>query len=378
MHQSQIQRLQSDPIEEAIEIDDFAPLSAQIVSLIQTKMVFTDIFIHENSPMMVKRASGIYALSAGCVTKESITQFFDELFNQVEPNWKEILHRRAFDRAVNLEKARIRANCFYFDGRKRMGCVIRRFPTVPLALSEIGLSPHAEAFAKLRNGLVLVIGDTCQGKSTTLASLLDEINKNRQGHILTIEDPIETIVPERKCLITQREVGEYGDVDSFYVGAQDAFRQKPDVVMIGEIRNAETANEVLTLAESGPLVFASMHAKSPEIGLWKLSRLLGGGAQSQALAQVLKGVIYQTLLPSKVSESYHLATETLTINTSFVKAIEEMNLLHIRKLLSESDGCNTLNSDLKKLALKGNISYEDAARVTTDKEGWFRMLKQAA
>ena len=142
-----------------------------------------------------------------------------------------------------LFRSRIRANCFTFQGKKRLGCVIRRFPKEPLALGKLGLRAHEQSFARLTSGLVLIIGDTCQGKSTTIAAMLDEINKHRSGHIITIEDPVETLIPQRQCVITQREVGADGDVESFYLGALDALRERPDVIVIGEIRDAQTAQE---------------------------------------------------------------------------------------------------------------------------------------
>ena len=149
------------------------------------------------------------------ITREELEEFFEV----VEPNWAERIQDRAFDRSIDLHTARIRANCFSFQGKRRLGCVIRRFPKEPMALSGLGLAQHEQNFAKLTSGLVLIIGDTCQGKSTTIASMLDEINKHRSGHIITIEDPVETLIPQRQCVITQREVGFDGDVESFYQGA---------------------------------------------------------------------------------------------------------------------------------------------------------------
>src|SRR5438067_824803 len=128
---------------------------------------------------------------------------------------------------------------------------------------------------------------------------LDAINRQRSGHIITIEDPVETLIPQRKCIITQREVGEDADVGSYYLGALDALRERPDVIVIGEIRDAQTAQEALALAESGPLVLATLHARSTELGLQKMLRLLGNSeAQGQALAHALRGVLCQALLPS--------------------------------------------------------------------------------
>ena len=226
----------------------FGTLVEQILHLLNSKLVFSDILIHQNSPLLLRQPKGMVAVSDSPITREELEEFFEV----VEPNWRERIQDRAFDRAIDLHTARIRANCFSFQGKKRLGCVVRRFPREPLPLANLGLRPDESKFAHLTSGLLLIIGDTCQGKSTTIASMLDEINKNRSGHIITIEDPVETLIPQRKCVITQREVGYDGDVESFDLGAKDALRERPDVIVIGEIRDAETAHEALALAESGP------------------------------------------------------------------------------------------------------------------------------
>ena len=215
----------------------FGTLVEQILHLLNSRLVFSDVIIHQNSPLMLRQPKGLVAVTDSPITKEELEEFFDV----IEPNWAERIALRAFDRSIDLHTARIRANCFHFQGRKRLGCVIRRFPKAPLALSELGLWDDELQFARLTSGLVLIIGDTCQGKSTTIASILDEINRQRSGHIITIEDPVETLIPQRHCIITQREVGLDGDVESYYLGALDALRERPDVIAIGEIRDAQVA-----------------------------------------------------------------------------------------------------------------------------------------
>ncbi|NEX63434.1 type IV pilus twitching motility protein PilT [Noviherbaspirillum galbum] len=362
------QSIELVPDNELIGYDDTQGLAHRIVQLVALNIPFSDIFIYEDKPLMIKRPLGIFAVSDAEVTREEIESLFDIL----EPNWRTIITERAFDRSRNLNAARIRANCFTFNNRKHRGAVIRRFPSRPLPLAELGLTIHAQQFATLDRGLVLVIGDTGQGKSTTLASLLDRINSERSGHILTIEDPIETEIASRKCLVTQREVGLTSDCASFYVGAMDALREKADVVMIGEIRDEDTAREALALAESGPLVFASLHAKSPEQGLAKMSRLLGGSVmQSESLAQALRGVIYQALVPDMGGKFYHLANETITTNASVAQAISRQEFGKIRTLLDSAQvqgGCNTMNSVLIKLMMERKISPQHALAVSTDKE----------
>src|SRR6185369_6690961 len=145
----------------------FGTLVEQILHLLNSKLVFSDILIHQNSPLLLRQPKGLVAVTDSPITREELEEFFEV----VEPNWRERIQDRAFDRAIDLHTARIRANCFSFQGKKRLGCVIRRFPKEPLALSSLGLRPAEEKFAQLSSGLVLIIGDTCQGKSTTIASM---------------------------------------------------------------------------------------------------------------------------------------------------------------------------------------------------------------
>ncbi|OGB23730.1 MAG: twitching motility protein [Burkholderiales bacterium RIFCSPLOWO2_02_FULL_57_36] len=355
-------------------------LIEQIFHLLNSKTVFSDIIIHQNSPIMLRQPKRLVAVSDTPVTLEEMEEFFEV----IEPNWKERIQDRAFDRSKDLHSARIRLNCFTFQGKKRLGCVIRRFPTAPVPLNQVGLRKNSQEFAKLYSGLVLIIGDTCQGKSTTIASLLDEINKNRSGHIITIEDPVETLIPQRKSIITQREVGTEGDVQSYYLGALDALRERPDVVLIGEIRDSETAQEALALSESGPLVFATLHARSTELGLQKMLRLLGNSdMQAQALATALRGVICQALLPSMRGDSYHLTTECLTVNAEAAKLIEARNISGIRPLLEKLErtgdaGCHTMNSDLASLIKAKKITLDDARKATTDRAGFMELFNSKA
>jgi twitching motility protein PilT len=352
-------------------------LVEQILHLLNTRLNFSDILIHQNTPILLRQPKGLVAVTDSPITSEELKEFFEV----IEPNWLDRIHDRAFDRAIDLNTARIRANCFSFQGKKRLGCVIRRFPTEPLPLEQLGLRQTEQDFAKLNSGLVLIIGDTCQGKSTTIASLVDQINKTRSGHILTIEDPVETLVPQRKCVITQREVGYDGDVESYYLGALDALRERPDVIVIGEIRDAETAREALALAESGPLVFASLHARSTELGLQKMLRLLGNTEpQAQALAQALRGVLCQALLPSLQGERYYLATESLTVNPTVAQMIESGSVAGLRAIMDEQDktanpGCYSMNAALYQLLTEKKISVEDARNATTDRLGFLNIKR---
>ncbi|MDO6386107.1 MULTISPECIES: type IV pilus twitching motility protein PilT [Uliginosibacterium] len=353
-------------------------LIEQILSLLNSEIVFSDIIIHQNSPVMLRQPKRLVAVSDIPVTGQELEEFFEV----IEPAWEERILERAFDRAKDLYSARLRVNCFSFHARKRLGCVIRRFPAEPLPLASLGLRPNTQAFAKFTSGLVLIVGDTCQGKSTTIASLLDEINKTRPGHIITIEDPVETLIPQRKSIITQREVGTDGDVASYYLGALDALRERPDVILIGEIRDAATAQEALALSEAGPLVLATLHARSTELGLQKMLRLLGNGeAQAQTLASSLRGVLCQALLPNTAGDGYQLATECLTVNQEAAHLIGSANFSGIRGLLDiqsleRNASSHTMNDDLLRLITAGKVSVEDARRASTDPLKFAGMVKE--
>lgn len=351
-------------------------LDVQITYLLNCGIKFSDILIHEDSPIMLRLPSGLVAVSDDSVVDRAALKTF---FEVIEPNWEARIAVRAFDRSKNLESARIRANCFTFNGKKQYGCVIRRFPKQPVPLADLGLHADECGFAQLTSGLVLIIGDTCQGKSTTIASILDEINKNRSGHIITIEDPVETLIPQRHCMVTQREVGVDGDVESYYMGALDALRERPDVIVIGEIRDAQTAQEALSLGESGPLVIASLHARTTELGLSKMLRLLGNSeSQSQALAHSVRGVLCQSLLPAADGSRYYLATECLTANAEISHAIATNYLTTVREAMIEGrPNCHTMNSVLIELLRAGKVKLTDAANVSTDRVEFMQLTKAA-
>lgn len=336
-------------------------LLQQVTALLDSNVPFTGIFIHEGRHLTLKQPRRIVIGSVNEITKDDIHEFFDF----IEPDWKERIKKRAFDRAGNLGKARVRINGMMYGGGKRHGAVVRRFPAAPIPLDQLGLRADERAFANLRKGLVLIVGDTHQGKSTTMASYLDEFNNTRSGHILTIEDPVEIVHVDKRCVVTQREVGN--DVDSFFVGGLDAMRQQPEIIGIGEIRDAETAGQTVGLGEAGPFVLASLHAKTPELALIKMVRLMGGtDAHAQLLAQVLKGIVCQSLLPSASGDGYHLATECLTVTPEIARMIETRNFGAIRPALETQPGCHTMNGSLMALFKDGKITVEDAKHATTD------------
>ncbi|TFV86238.1 twitching motility protein [Oxalobacteraceae bacterium OM1] len=353
--------------------DDFGSLIERIIRVLNSSVVFSDIFLHEDSPIMLKQSKRLVPVSNALVTASDMMELFDAL----ERNWRDFIGRRAFDRAIDLSNWRIRANCFTYGARRQYGCVIRRFPAVPVPLVDLGVGTEALEFVGARRGLVLVVGDTGQGKSTTIASMLDHINSTRAAHILTFEDPIEQRLAPKKSLITQREVGPDGDVESFYAGALDALRERPDVVMIGEIREPEVAREAVALAESGPLVFATLHARSVDFAVAKMHRLLGGTEMaSEALAHSLRGVLCQALVPSAEGDRSYLVTECFSVTKPAAGLVQARDYDGIRAFLDNGgDGkSHAMNSHLAPLISQKKISVDDARIASTDRPGLDRML----
>jgi len=348
-------------------------ISDIVISLVQSNQTFSDILIQEDQKIVIRHSRGLQEVTDWEVERSQLEEFFVSL----DTDWKTKIKTRAFDKAREIGDYRVRANCFKFMGGQRLGSVIRKFPGSPLSFDEIGLNENARRFATIKSGLILIVGDTCQGKSTTLASLINDINTNRSGHILTIEDPIETIIPRKQCVITQREVGE--DVESFYTGALDALRERPDVVMFGEIRDADTAKEALLLSESGPVVFGTLHAKSSLQAISKYLGLLNEDKQSvKSFAKALKGIVSQTLVPSKTGNGYSLAAEVLVNNEQISKFIADNKLDSIsstfKSMSSEVQGSGmcTLDAELARLVKEGKALKDDAEKFFVDKEDFIK------
>lgn len=338
-----------------------------LLRIIQDQDFFSDILIHQEKPIVIRETKKLREITEWNVSREQM----EELFGRLDENWQENIKIRACDKALKLTNCRIRVNYFQFLGGQNLGAIIRIFPLEPFSFEQIGLHQNAISLSNMDSGLLLVVGDTCQGKSTTLASIINNINIHRSAHILTIEDPIETLVPNQTSIVTQREIGS--DVESFYMGARDALRERPDVIMFGEIRDSQTAVEALMLAESGPLVLGSLHAKSVEQAITKFARLLGNeDHQRKALASSLRGIICQCLIPLANENKYVLVTEVFKNGTQFMQDIENQNLKNIRSKLKtaseemDNAGSHTMNKELLPLVINKKIHIEDAYKASTD------------
>lgn len=263
--------------------------------------------------------------------------------------------------------ARFRVNVFRQRGR--IGAVMRLIPTKVLTCDELKVDPHLRALAGLQRGLVLVTGPTGSGKSTLLAALIDEANRNRRAHILTIEDPIEFTHQSQMSVVTQREVHE--DTESFAAGLRAALRQDPDIILLGEMRDLETTQAAIEAAETGHLVFGTMHTKSAPETISRTVNMFPKEVQNQiqtTLASCLEAVITQTLVRTIDGTGRCAAQEVMMLGPDSRNLIRTGKLEQLPSILQTNAGrgMRTLNADLARLVHEGRISYEEAAAAASD------------
>jgi twitching motility protein PilT len=284
----------------------------------------------------------------------------------VEPaDWKVLQKRRQVDFAYTWrDQARIRANAYY--QRDSLAAAFRLLPLEIPGFDLLGLPESVHKLIQRQQGLILVTGPTGCGKSTTLAAILDHINKTRPYHIITFEDPIEYIHKHRLSIVDQRQVGD--DTPSFAEGLRSAFREDPDVVLIGEMRDLETISTALIMAETGHLVFATLHTNDAPQAINRIVDSYTGAQQQQVrvqLAACLAGVIYQQLIPA-VGGGRVAAFEVLVANVAVRSMIKEGKTDQIRSLLQTGlrEGSQTIERSLSGLLRAGMITERDALSIS--------------
>jgi twitching motility protein PilT len=271
--------------------------------------------------------------------------------------------------------SRFRGNVFRQRGTVAMA--LRTIPFKILGLDELGLPPVVGRLAEKPRGLVLVTGPTGSGKSTTLASMVDKVNRERRGHIITIEDPIEFVHRHKGCLVNQREVGS--DTPSFPSALKYVLRQDPDVILIGEMRDLETIQAALTIAETGHLAFATLHTNSCAETINRIIDVFPAHQQSQVRAQlafVLEGVVTQTLLPRAGKPGRVLACEIMVATPAIRALVREDKVHQIYSALQsgKKHGMQTLNDSLYSLYMQREIELDEALRVSSDPAELQRMV----
>jgi twitching motility protein PilT len=293
-----------------------------------------------------------------------------------ERNRHEFAETNDTDFAYEIEGlARFRANAF--RERKGAGAVLRVIPAKVVTAEELGISNEVQALCQLTKGLVLVTGPTGSGKSTTLCALIDLINRTRTDHVITIEDPIEFVHQNKKCVITQRQVGVH--TGSFKHALRAALREDPDIVLVGELRDLETASIAIETAETGHLVFGTLHTTTAPSTIDRLVDQFPADRQEQIrvmLSESLKGVISQVLC-KKVGGGRVAAREILLSTMAISNLIREAKTFQITSVMQTSrrSGMMTLNDALIELVDGGQVEPKEAYMKATDKTGFAQALR---
>jgi twitching motility protein PilT len=293
--------------------------------------------------------------------------------------------REKFENELELDtsyalpgKGRFRVNVFL--QRDSVGCVMRAIPYEIVDFDKLGIPPAVKPWAYLPRGLVLVTGPTGSGKSTTLASLIDIVNRERAVHIMTVEDPIEFLHSHKRSLINQREVGE--DTWSFANALKHVLRQDPDVILVGEMRDLETISTALTAAETGHLVFATLHTQDAPQSIDRVIDVFPAHQQQQVrvqLAAALQGICTQQLIPSSDGQGRGVACEVMVATPAIRNLIREGKTHQIYSMLQAGGkyGMVTMDMSLAMLVRQGQISLDAALERCSNEEDLRRLLNGA-
>jgi len=313
--------------------------------------------------------------------KEHSSQAISEMARAImsEKQFTDFLQNRSLDMGYfDPTGERFRINCYFSMDKPTMA--VRHLDQNLLSLEELLLPNQLRELASFHSGLVLVTGATGSGKSSTLAVLLDEINRTRNCHILTIEDPVEFVHKNKKCIVHHREV--HTDVPSYADAMRAALREDPDVIMVGEMRDLETMQAAITAAETGHLVFSTLHTGE---AIGAIERFIGhfsGEEQSVArhrLGMVLRAVIAQRLVEKGDGEGRVPVIELLSVNTAVANMIQSSKTRQIYSMMESSGNGTmwTLDQDLAKLVKNNIITKDVALRTCNDRAGFDRLVNVA-
>jgi twitching motility protein PilT len=343
-----------------------------------TAMGASDLHITAGMPPIVRKDGHMQPLDPAAPPVDAAT--LETILRPIVPdkNRSEFAARHDTDFAYEIPGlARFRANIFM--DRNGPGAVFRVIPTKILTAEQLGLSSHILQLCRLTKGLVLVTGPTGSGKSTTLSAMVDYVNRNRNDHIITIEDPIEFVHESRKCLINQREVRTH--TDSFKDALRAALREDPDIILVGELRDLETVAIAIETAETGHLVFGTLHTTTAASTVDRVIDQFPTDRQSQIrvmLSESLRGVISQTLC-RKIGGGRIAALEVLIVTAAVSNLIREGKTFQIPSIMQvgKAVGMVSLNDALMDLVTKKIVEPEEAYVKSVDKASFEASLKRA-
>jgi twitching motility protein PilU len=319
----------------------------------------SDVYLTVASPPMYRIEGTIQPIGEHTFKPEELEALAKSVMN--ERQWQQFNERMEMNLAMSLPRvSRFRVNVFRQRGS--VGMVIRRVKVEIQSIEELGLQPVLKEIAMTKQGLVLVVGATGSGKSTTLAAMIDHRNSNTAGHIISVEDPIEFVHRHKKCLVNQREVGF--DTHSFQEALKNAMRQAPDVILIGEIRDSETMEAAITFADTGHLCLGTLHSTNANQSFERILNFFPSDRHPQILMQLslnLRSIISQRLIPSV--EGKRVVAVEILMDTPRVKDLIKKGDVDLLKEAMEQgiqEGCQTFDQALFTLYKEGKISLEQA------------------
>ena len=313
----------------------------------------SDIHIRSNQPLAIREGGEIKVFNEDVISREQIESFWKSVLDKSQFDY--LINNGDLDFAVVVEGQRFRVNGYYSSYGPSM--VLRKIITEIPNIEKLGLPPAAHEAITHKTGLVLVTGQTGSGKSTSLAAMIDEINTHRAENIITVEDPIEFVHPDKKSIISQREVGK--DTGSFAKALKSALRQDPDIILVGEMRDLETISLALTAAETGHLVFGTLHASNAASTITRILDVFPPAQKTQAqtmLAGSIRLVMSQQLLKKKGGGRIG-CHEVMTGTAAIRNLIREGKVEQIQSTLQTSakDGMFTMDKCYEGLKLKGLV-----------------------
>lgn len=343
--------------------DKVAELSTKVIDLIiellNSEKRFSDIRIESDGPILIKTAKGwtLYD-SFDDPNFDEVSDFLTAL----EPNWNELIKITSLNRPLDLTKYRLRINAYLAFGGKKLMLSVRKIPNNPPSLLDVGLPASIRLLLETTSGLILISGPTGSGKTTSMAAMVDVINTTRNAHILTIEDPIEYVHKYKSSIFSQREIGV--DCTTFSEGVRDALRQRPDVIVIGEIRDKETAEQAILAGESGHLVIGTLHSSSAANTVGKLLGFFNSDERESKLQSIsgsLVAVINQTLIPKKDDDGYALAIDFMANHKrQFSRVLSEPD--KVATLIDSDEISVGLADSVSKLIMENQVDKAEAAR----------------
>jgi twitching motility protein PilT len=331
----------------------------EIIERYNKEYQFSDIHLKEDKPIMLRIDGDIMIPDEDIVSSAELQEFANDTLNEGQKSRLEEV--RDVDLAIEIGTCRFRANFFYTaDG---LSAVLRKIETEIPSMAQLNLPHVMQTMAEKPNGLVLVTGPTGSGKSTSLAAIIDTINDTKKGHILTIEDPIEYIHHAKSCSISQREMGR--DAESFASALRASLREDPDVILVGEMRDLETIQLALTAAETGHLVFATLHTSGAPNTINRIIDVFPAEQQSQVRAQLsqsLQMVVTQKLFKKSDEEGRVAAFEVMVCNHAVRNLIREGKIFQIETVMqtARAEGMVTMDKAIEELVSTGKISERDS------------------